>query len=41
MIVDANGSLRGYQDSADPEVLQKLMIDLGDLLRESKSTNTK
>ncbi len=41
VIVDANGSLRGYQDSADPEVLQKLMIDLGDLLRESKSHNTK
>ena len=41
VIVDANGWLRGYQDSADPEVLQKLMIDLGDILRESKSTNTK
>ena len=41
VIVDANGWLRGYQDSADPEVLQKLMLDLGDLLRESKSNNTK
>ncbi len=41
VMVDANGWLRGYQDSADPEVLQKLMIDLGDLLRESKNVNTK
>ena len=37
VIVDANGWLRGYQDSADPEAVQKLMIDLGDLLRESKN----
>jgi hypothetical protein len=41
VMVDANGWLRGYQDSADPEVLQKLMIDLGDLLRESKTNNSK
>lgn len=37
VIVDANGWLRGYQDSTDPEIVQKLMIDLGDLLRESKN----
>ena len=41
VMVDANGWLRGYQDSADPEILQKLMIDLGDLLRESKTNNSK
>lgn len=37
VIVDANGWLRGYQDSTDPEIVQKVMIDLGDLLRESKN----
>ena len=37
VLVDANGWLRGYQDSTDLEIVQKLMIDLGDLLRESKN----
>lgn len=39
VIVDADGWLRGYQDGVDPEVVQKLMVDIGDLMQES--TNDK
>ena len=34
VIVDREGWLRGYQDGIDPEVVQKLMVDLGEILRE-------
>jgi len=40
VLVDADGWLRGYQDGLDPEVVQKLMVDIGELLREG-STATK
>lgn len=35
VLVDAQGSLRGVQDGTDPEVVQKLLMDIGDLLREN------
>jgi protein SCO1/2 len=35
VLVDADGWLRGYQDGVDPEVVQKLMVDIGDLLQEN------
>jgi len=35
VIVDANGWLRGYHDGLDPEAVQKLMVDIGELLREN------
>lgn len=34
VIVDRDGWLRGFQDGIDPEVVQKLMVDLGEILRE-------
>jgi protein SCO1/2 len=40
VLVDADGWLRGYQDGLDPEAVQKLMVDIGELLREG-STATK
>jgi len=35
VLVDREGRLRGFQDGNDPEVVQKLLMDIGDLLRES------
>ncbi|TSA32759.1 MAG: SCO family protein [Verrucomicrobiaceae bacterium] len=35
VIVDGKGRLRGFADGNDPEVVQKLLMDIGDLLRES------
>lgn len=35
VLVDREGQLRGFQDGNDPEVVQKLLMDIGDLLRES------
>lgn len=37
VIVDAEGWLRGFQDGNDPEVVQKLLMDIGDLMRENKT----
>lgn len=37
VVVDALGRLRGVQDGTDPEVVQKLLMDIGDLLRETPS----
>lgn len=34
VLVDAKGWLRGYCDGLDPEAVQKLMVDIGELLRE-------
>lgn len=36
VIVDREGWLRGYQDGIDPEAVQKLMVDLGEILREPR-----
>jgi protein SCO1/2 len=38
VLVDAQGWLRGYRDGLDPEAVQKLMVDIGELLRENSST---
>ncbi|MFZ4778180.1 MAG: SCO family protein [Terrimicrobiaceae bacterium] len=37
VLVDREGRLRGYQDGNDPEIVQKLLMDIGDLMRESPS----
>lgn len=37
VLVDGDGMLRGFQDGNDPEVVQKLLMDIGDLLREKKT----
>lgn len=34
VIVDREGMVRGFQDGNDPEVVQKVLMDIGDLLRE-------
>lgn len=39
VLVDRDGWIRGFQDGNDPEVVQKLLVDIGDLLRE-RPTNT-
>ena len=38
VIVDGEGWIRGFRDGEDPEVLQKLMVDIGELLREKSSS---
>lgn len=38
VLVDGQGWLRGYQDGLDPEAVQKLMVDIGELLRETPPT---
>jgi len=38
VLVDGKGWLRGYHDSLDTEAVQKLMVDIGELLREKPST---
>jgi protein SCO1 len=35
VIVDGVGKLRGFADGNDPVVVEKLLMDIGDLLRES------
>ena len=35
VLVDREGRLRGYHDGMDPEAVQKLLMDIGDLLREN------
>lgn len=37
VIVDGDGWIRGFRNGEDPEVLQKLMVDIGELLRENSS----
>jgi len=37
VLVDRDGWMRGFQDGNDPEVVQKLLMDIGDLMRESPS----
>ena len=41
VLVDGEGWLRGYQDGLDPEAVQKLMVDIGELLRESSAATQK
>lgn len=38
VIVDRDGWIRGFQNGEDPEVVQKLMVDIGELLRENSTT---
>jgi cytochrome oxidase Cu insertion factor (SCO1/SenC/PrrC family) len=35
VVVDREGQIRSFPDGNDPEVVQKLLMDIGDLLRES------
>lgn len=37
LVVDANGELRSYHDLNDPELMPKLLMDIGKLLREFQS----
>jgi protein SCO1/2 len=38
VIVDGDGWIRGFQNGEDPEVVQKVMVDIGALLREIPAT---
>ena len=38
VVVDGEGWIRSFQDGEDPEVVQKLMVDIGELLRESPAS---
>lgn len=38
VVVDGDGWIRGFQNGEDPEVVQKLMVDIGGLLRETPSS---
>lgn len=35
VVVDRAGQIRSFRDGNDPEVVQKLLMDIGDLLREN------
>jgi len=37
VVVDGQGWMRALQDGTDPEVVQKLLIDIGSLIREGKN----
>jgi protein SCO1/2 len=37
VVVDRDGWMRGFLDGNDPELAQKLLMDIGDLLREAPS----
>jgi protein SCO1/2 len=37
VLVDGRGWLRGYEEGTEPEAVQKLMVDIGELLRENKT----
>ncbi len=41
ILVDRDGWMRGFQDGNDPEVVQKLLMDIGEVLREPSSTKPK
>lgn len=40
VVVDKDGWIRGFQDGNDPELVQKLLVDIGELLRERPNSNT-
>lgn len=37
VVVDADGNIRNFREGMDPEVVPKLMLDVGGLLREQKT----
>jgi protein SCO1/2 len=41
MLVDKEGMIRSYHDANDPEVIQKVLTDVGSLLREPSSEKLK
>jgi protein SCO1/2 len=41
VLVDKDGWIRGFQDGNDPEAVQKLLMDIGDILREARTVNPK
>jgi protein SCO1/2 len=41
VLVDKDGWMRGFQDGNDPEVVQKLLMDIGDILREPADVSRK
>ncbi len=41
VLVDREGWMRGFQDGNDPEVVQKLLMDIGDILREPANVTKK
>jgi protein SCO1 len=40
VVIDREGWMRGFLDGNDPEVTQKLLMDIGDLLREASVSRT-
>lgn len=40
VVVDRNGMMRTFPDGNDPEVVQKLLMDVGDIMREQPPTGT-
>jgi protein SCO1 len=40
VVVDADGWIRSFQDGDDPELISKLLLDIGELLRESSTSHT-
>ena len=41
VLVDRDGWIRAFPDGNDPEIAQKLLMDIGDLLREAPSVGKK
>ncbi len=41
VLVDRDGWMRGFQDGNDPEIVQKLLMDIGDILREPSTAAQK
>jgi len=41
VLVDREGWMRGFRDGNDPEIVQKVLMDIGDVLREPSSTEQK
>lgn len=41
VIMDRDGWIRGFQDGNDPEVVQRLLMDIGDILRETADVSPK
>ena len=40
IVIDREGWIRSFQDGNDPELVQKLLLDIGDLLRERPTPTT-
>jgi len=40
VVVDRDGVIRGFEDSLEPEAVQKVLLDIGTLLREPVSVNS-